>query len=363
MTEIAEVETNLHRVPLAAALTDSTHGAMVDFELIVVQVRDTDGATGLGYTYTVNHGGAAVATMVERDLAPGLVGTDPGRIEQRWQEMWWRLHYGGRGGHATSAISAVDIALWDLLGHRTGTPLWRLFGGFDPVVPVYAGGIDLELSVGELLAQADRFLDEGFRAVKMKVGRPDLRDDVERVAAMRAHLGDGFPLMVDANMRWTVDEALRAVGALQPFDLTWIEEPTIPDDLAGNARIVASGGHAIAAGENLHTIYEFANAIGARALTLPEPDVSNIGGFTTFRKVAALAEAGNLRLTSHGVHDLTVHAMAAAPHRTFMEAHGFGLTAFIAQPMAIVDGAVTAPDRPGHGVELDLEALRRLAPH
>ncbi|WP_353827720.1 mandelate racemase/muconate lactonizing enzyme family protein [Agromyces sp. SYSU T0242] len=360
MTTIQRVRTDLYRVPLKRDLTDSTHGVMMDFELITVRVEDSDGAVGVGYTYTVNHGGAAVATMIERDLTGCLVGADPARIEQRWQDMWWRLHYAGRGGHQTSAMSAVDIALWDLAGIRAGMPLWRLFGGYDPVVPVYAGGIDLELPLEALLDQADGFRTEGFRAIKMKVGRADLREDVARVAAMREHLGEGFPLMVDANMKWSVDEALRAARAFLPFDLTWIEEPTIPDDLPGNARIVALGGHAIAAGENLHTIYDFSNAIDAGALTLPEPDVSNIGGYTTFRKVAALAEARNLRLTSHGVHDLTVHALAATPSRTFMEAHGFGLDEYIAEPMTIVDGFVTAPERPGHGVDLDFHGLQEL---
>ncbi|MGV8966645.1 MAG: mandelate racemase/muconate lactonizing enzyme family protein [Cellulomonas sp.] len=363
MATIERVRTDLFRVPLEHKLTDSTHGVMMDFELITVRIDDSDGRTGLGYTYTVNHGGAAVATMVERDLAPGLVGTEADRIEQRWQDMWWRLHYAGRGGHATSAISAVDIALWDLRGVAAGLPLWKLFGGFDPTVPVYAGGIDLELSTPELLDQTDAFLAEGFRAIKMKVGRADLREDVARVAAMREHLGDGFPLIVDANMKWTVDGALRAARALAPFDLGWIEEPTIPDDLRGNARIVAGAGHAIAGGENLHTLYEFAAAIDAGAMTLPEPDVSNIGGYTVFRKVSALAEAHNLLLTSHGVHDLTVHLLAAAPHRTYMEAHGFGLTRFIADPMPVLDGCVTAPDRPGHGVELDFDQLTHRAPH
>ncbi|WP_228379275.1 mandelate racemase/muconate lactonizing enzyme family protein [Demequina rhizosphaerae] len=335
---------------------------MMDFELITVRITDSDGATGVGYSYTVNHGGAAVATMVDRDLADGLIGHEAYAIEQRWQDMWWRLHYAGRGGHQTSAISAVDIALWDLIGVRAEAPLWKLFGGYDPKVPVYAGGIDLEFPLGALLDQADRFVAEGYRAIKMKVGRADLREDVARVAAMRDHLGDGFTLMADANMRWTVDEALRASRALEQFDLTWLEEPTIPDDVRGHARIVAEGRHAIAAGENLHTIYEFAHAIDSGAVTLPEPDVSNIGGYTGFRKVAALAEARNLRLTSHGVHDLTVHAMAAAPHRTFMEAHGFGLEDFIAHPMEIEDGCTTAPERPGHGVVLDFDRLGALIP-
>ncbi|MGV8897115.1 MAG: mandelate racemase/muconate lactonizing enzyme family protein [Rhodoglobus sp.] len=361
MAIIERVRTDLYRIPLKRHLTDSTHSVMMDFELITVRIDDADGATGVGYTYTVNSGGAAVATMIERDLASILIGTDADLIEQRWRDMWWCLHYAGRGGHQTSAMSAVDIALWDLQGARSGLPLWKLFGGFDPVVPVYAGGIDLELPLADLLAQADGFIAAGFTAIKMKVGRPLLRDDVERVGAMRDHLGADFPLMVDANMKWTVDEALRAARALQPFDLGWIEEPTIPDDLAGNARIVAHGGHAIAGGENLHTLYDFVNTINAGAVTLPEPDVSNIGGYTAFRKVAALAEAHNLRLTSHGVHDLTVHAMAASPHRTYMEAHGFGLEDYIAEPMKIIDGTVTAPDAPGHGVKLDFDGLASLA--
>ncbi len=309
MAQIASVQTDLYRVPLKRTLTDSMHGTMMDFELITVRITDADGASGLGYTYTVNHGGAAVATMIQRDLTDALVGQEAYAIERRWQDMWWRLHYAGRGGHQTSAISAVDIALWDLIGVRAGAPLWKLFGGFDPVVPVYAGGIDLDFPLEALLDQTDRFVAEGFRAIKMKVGREDLREDVARVEAMRGHLGDGFTLMADANMRWSVDEAIRASRALAEYDLTWLEEPTIPDDVRGHARIVTEGCHAIAAGENLHTIYEFAHAIDAGAVTLPEPDVSNIGGYTGFRKVAALAEARNLRLTSHGVHDLTVHAM------------------------------------------------------
>lgn len=361
MATIERIRTDLFRVPLAHALTDSTHGVMMDFELITVRIDDSDGASGMGYTYTVNHGGAAVATMIENDFSPALLGKDPSAIEARWQDLWWRLHYAGRGGHQTSAISAVDIALWDLAGVRASSPLWRLFGGYDPVVPVYAGGIDLELPLDALLRQADRFLEKGFRAIKMKVGRPDLREDVQRVAAMRDHLGEAFPLMVDANMKWTVDQALRAARAFSPYDLTWIEEPTIPDDIAGHIRIVREGGHAIAAGENLHTIYEFAHAIEAGALTLPEPDVSNVGGYTAFRKVSALAEARNLPLTSHGVHDLTVHALAAAPHRTFMEAHGFGLEDYMAEPMPIVDGCVTAPELPGHGVQLDFSRLMVVA--
>jgi hypothetical protein len=130
------------------------------------------------------------------------------------------------------ALSALDIALWDLKARRANLPLFRLLGGFDARVPCYAGGIDLDLSVDALLKQTDGNLTMGFRAIKMKVGRPELASDVTRVQAMRKHLGNGFPLMADANMKWTVEEAIRAARAFQPYDLAWLEEPIIPDDIA-----------------------------------------------------------------------------------------------------------------------------------
>jgi L-alanine-DL-glutamate epimerase-like enolase superfamily enzyme len=357
---IRGVRADHYVIPLPTALSDSTHGTMEGFELVTVRVRDAEGAEGVGYTYTVGAGGGAVHALIARDLAPRLVGREAERIEERWQAMWWALHYGGRGGFAALAVSAVDIALWDLRARRLRVPLWRLLGGFDPRVPCYAGGIDLDFSLDALLKQTDDNLARGFRAIKMKVGRPSLREDVERVRAMRQHLGPDFPLMVDANMRWTVDEAIRAAHALREFAPVWLEEPTIPDDVPGHARIVREGGLPIAAGENLHTLHEFRALIVAGGVTFPEPDVTNCGGITTFLKVCHLAEAFNLPVTSHGAHDVTVHLLAAVPNRSYLEAHGFGLDRFIAEPLRLDNGAAIAPDRPGHGVEFDWKALERV---
>ena len=240
MARIAEIETGFYRIPLSITLSDSTHGEIKAFELLTVRVRDSDGAEGVGYTYTVGRNGGAVADIMRRELPELVVGLEADDTEALWQHVWWRLHYGGRGGPTVLALSALDIAVWDLKAKRAALPLWRLLGGFDANVPCYAGGIDLDLPVDALLKQTDDNLGKGFRAIKMKVGRPDLGSDVARVAAMRKHLGDGFPLMADANMKWTVEEAIRAARALQPYDLTWLEEPIIPDDVAGHARILAS---------------------------------------------------------------------------------------------------------------------------
>lgn len=355
--EIISLESALYRVPLAVPLSDSTHGEIPSFELITVRIRDDQGLEGLGYTYTVGVAGLAIQALIERYLEPDLVGQDPGRIEHLWKRMWWRLHYSGRGGTASFAISAVDIALWDLCGKRQGAPLWRVLGGHNPRVKVYAGGVDLHFPVEALLDQARRFLARQYGAIKMKVGRPRLSEDIARVKAVRELIGPDVPLMVDANMGWSVEQAVRASRALAEFDITWLEEPTIPDDLAGHVRISREGALPIAAGENLHTLYEFQNFITAGAVAFPEPDVSNCGGITVWMKVARLAEAHNLPVTSHGVHDLHVHTLAAVPNASYLEGHGFGLEEYLRHPLRIEKGEAIAPDRPGHGVELDWEKL------
>jgi len=358
--QIQEVQADHYRIPLPVALSDSTHGTIRAFELITVRVRDAEGAEGVGYTYTVGTGGAAVLALIARDLAPLLAEREAERIEDTWQAMWWALHYGGRGGAQVLAISAVDIALWDLHARRQRAPLWRILGGFDPRVPCYAGGIDLDFPLDALLRQTDEHLARGFRAIKMKVGRPSLHDDLERVRAMRAHLGRGFPLMVDANMRWSADEAIRAARALRDFDLVWLEEPIIPDDVPGHVRVVREGGLPVAAGENLHTLHEFRALIDAGGVTFPEPDVTNCGGVTVFMKICHLAEAFNLPVTSHGAHDVAVHLLAAAPNRSYLEAHGFGLDRYIAEPLRLEEGRAVAPDTLGHGVQFDWKALEIL---
>ncbi len=356
---IVSLETGHYRIELPVPLSDSTHGIMTHFELVTVRLRDSDGVEGVGYTYTTGAGGVAVHALIDQGLRPVLVGADPDQIEALWHRMWWRLHYGGRGGSVSLAVSAADIALHDLKARRLGTPLWRMLGGFDPAVPCYAGGIDLEFTLDALLKQTDDNLAKGFRAIKMKVGRARLSEDAARVAAMRRHLGDDFPLMADANMKWTVDQSIRAARSFRDQNLTWLEEPTIPDDVAGHARIVREGGVPIATGENLHTLHEFTQMIAAGGVTFPEPDVTNCGGITVFMKVAHLAEAFNLPLTSHGAHDLTVHLMAAAPNRSYLEVHGFGLDRFIASPMRMVDGNAIAPDGAGHGIVFDWAGLER----
>ena len=356
--KITDLSAACYRIPLASPLTDATHGRHDHYDLVTVEVVAEGGRTGLGYTYTVHAGGAAILALIERDLAPLLLGAHAGAIESLWRRMWQWTHYIGRGGIAAFAISAVDIALWDLSGQVRQEPLWRVLGAdaANPV-PAYVGGIDLLLPLDELLKQTRHALGGGFRAVKMKVGRDALGEDLERVAAMRDLVGADTALMVDANMRWSVDEAVAAARELERFGVYWLEEPIEPDDYEGHRQVAERGGLPLAAGENLRTVSEFTHLIGAGGVAFPEPDVSNIGGISAWMKVAELAAEHGLPVTSHGVHELHVHLLAAVPNASFLEVHGFATERFVRQPPRLECGAALPPDRPGHGVELDRAAL------
>ena len=357
--QVRRVHVSRYTVPLPRVAEDATHGSISCFSLITVRARTRDGVEGVGYTYTVGRtGGAAIASVIADDLVPVVLNRDSRRIEQIWRSMHQATHYLGHGGPTSFAISAMDIALWDIKAKAVREPLWRLLGAADPNVQAYAGGIDLNLPIDELEAQTRASLKQGFRAIKMKVGRPRLREDVERVLAMRHWIGPDAPLMVDANMKWTVEEAIKASHAFAEHDVYWLEEPTAPWDVPGHVRIQREGALPVAAGENLRTLPEFEGMISAGGVAFPEPDVSNCGGITGWMKVARLAEARNLPVTSHGVHDLHVSLLAAVPNASFLEVHGFGLDTYLRMPLTIRAGCATPPEAPGHGVQFRWNLLR-----
>ena len=353
---ITSVKTDHYVIELPRVLEDSMHGAMTAFEVVTARVTDSDGATGVGYTFTCGVNGGAIANILHREMTPRVLGRDPSLIEAIWKDLWWAFHYGGRGGPTVLGLSALDMALWDLKAKRADMPLWRLLGGYDPRVPCYAGGIDIDLTPQELVEQTHQNFAKGHRAIKMKVGRERLSEDVAKMAALRDAFGADMPLMADANMKYTVDGAIRAARAFRDFDLVWFEEPIPPDDPLGHRRILTEGGIPIASGENLRSHWEFRVAI-ENGVTFPEPDVTNCGGVTPFMKIARMAEAFHLPVTSHGAHDITVQLLAACPNRSYLEAHGFGLEAYMVHPFEIEEGHVTASERPGHGVAFDWDRL------
>ncbi len=355
---VQQIRLEHYDIPLPQVLSDSTHGRIASFGLNTARVTTEEGLEGLGYSYVVgNIGGSAIHSLLRDNLAPFLRNTDPVAINTLWYQMWWYVHFVGRGGLASFALATLDIALWDLLGKAAQLPWYQLLGGSRRPIAVYAGGIDLQLTLAELLQQTDGFLEQGFEAIKMKVGRSNLDEDAARVAAMRNHLGADFPLMVDANMQWEPDEAILAAQALAPLNVYWLEEPVIPDAYAEHARIAKEGGLPIATGENLHSLHEFELMLSLGKVAFPEPDLVTLGGVTPWLQVAQLCLEQGLPVTTHGVHDLHVQLLAAIPNSSYLEVHGFGLERFMSEPLTLRNGHMLPPDRPGHGVVLDEKAL------
>ncbi len=357
MAKIATFETNLYRIPLPTPVRGASTGIMSDFDMVMVRLTDDDGVEGTGYTAVMLGQGASIATMIDTVYGDIVSEGDPRAIEGLWAKMWKRQHYAGRGAPASFAIAAIDTALWDLRARAFDEPLWRLLGGHDPAVRAYAGNIDLNFPLEKAVEGACRSEAAGFRSIKTRLGKPTLKEDLARITAVREALDPDTELMADANEAWRPDQALRALRALRPLDLVWVEEPITPDDFSGYAHLRAHGGVPLSAGENLHTLAEFAQLIGARGIDFPEPDLTTCGGITPWMKVAHLAEANALPVTSHGAHDIHVHLLAAVPNAAYLEVHGFGLDAYMADPLEMRDGLAIAPERPGHGITWNWGAL------
>src|SRR5229473_7615304 len=353
---------------------------------LIVEVETDGGIIGIG---EAGLGGGATADVIEKDLAPMLVGQDPLLIEGLWQRMFAQTRQYGRRGIVMNAISGMDIALWDIAGKVAKLPVYRLLGGARDRVEAYAsGGFYQEgKSAADLAGEAEGYRARGFRGMKMKIGRNpstqthlrqligqaefcevEPEEDLARVAAVRQALGPHAKLMVDVNCAWSPAIAIEMGRAMEPHHIYWIEEPVATDDIEGSAEVARALATPIAGYETELGLYGFRELISRGAVDIVQPDLAWSGGFSEGRRIAAYAHAHHRMVAPHAFAGAvllvaSLHFAAAIPNGLVLE--------WDQNPNAIrdellkeklrleSDGTVTLPDRPGLGIELDRTAVER----
>lgn len=346
-------------VPVETVRTDAKQ-AFLKQETIFVEIHTDDGASGLGYSYTIGTGGTAVLAMLDDYLLPRLRGLDSDAVESVWRELYDATRATAVGAITSLALAAIDTALWDRRCRVVGLPLSVLAGGAKDRVPVYDTEIGwLHLSVDEIAAGARAAVDGGARGVKIKVGKPSAAEDAERLRAVREAIGRDADLMVDANQAFTLPEALRRTHALEEVDALWFEEPLPADDVLGHELLARQTSVAIAVGESMYSTGQFGEYLGRRAVGIVQPDVARVGGITPWLKVAHAAEAHNIQVCPHFLMEIHVSLCAAVPNSRYVE-YIPQLRAVTRSEMQLVDGYAVAPTTPGLGIDWDRDALDNL---
>lgn len=355
--KIKDVVVNYYRIPSNEDRGDSIQDVAC-IEMPFVRIYTDNGLCGTGYTYTLGKGGKSISKFIEQDLRDLIIGEEINNIEKIWSKMWWGTHWVGRTGLSQLAIAAVDVALWDLLAKERDLPLYKLLGGYRDKVPTYGSdGGWLSWDIDKILEAMKKYIESGFKAVKMKVGKEDYLEDIKRVKAVREFIGDDIYLMVDANQKWNTAEAVKIGKLLEEYDLFWLEEPIIPDDRTGHIKISRHLDTQIALGESLYSKYDFKEYFIADAVGIVQADVLRVGGITEWIKIAHMAEAFDLKMAPHHIMELHLQLVAAVPNGLYVEYIPW-LEEVIKNPLKPEDGILTLPQISGHGVLFDEDRLK-----
>lgn len=353
--KITALETDRLRMPPGRRYYDAIHEFGAGSGAVVLRLRTDAGITGWASSSfgTVEGGPRVLQTILEEEVKPLLLGKDPAFPRRIRAELWRALEYHGVTGIVQFALAAVDIALWDILGKALGVPVYKILGACWDRMPVYSmcgwyyeGDRDLS----EYRRSLETAFEQGYRAVKIKVGRGPVDDDERRIRLALDLAGRGRRVMVDANQAFNRNEALRRGRLYQQMGCFWYEEPLPPHEMEGYAELAAALDIRVATGENLYTKYQFADLIARRGADVVQPDNRRAGGVCEWMEIAAVADAFGLELASHGGGGANLNMLLAMPNAIYMETSG---------PQKLVDGEMPAPEEPGMGTEVSAERIRK----
>ena len=356
--KITDIRTHWVDIPLPEPIGTAIH--RVEAISGIAVFIDTDaGVTGEGLMWCMGTRRLPLLDAMVMSLAPVVVGRDPSEISGIWSDMWADINFFGHKGVTLFGIAAIDMALWDIAGKSRGEPVHRLLGtARDRIRAYHSGGLWVSLSTDELVAQAKSFVADGFRAMKMRFGKPTVAEDIERLAAVREAIGPDIDLMADANQGFSVSRAIRQGRAIEPYNLVWFEEPVQAYDLEGSARVAAEIDTPIASGETEYARYGFRDMLERKSADVLMPDLERVGGFSEYIRVANMAAAFDVPVSPHLYTEQAAQLCAAVPNCEYSEYMPW-FSVLYREDLEFVDGDLMVPDRPGLGFTFDPEALEK----
>ena len=361
MSVIADIEVHLFKVPLPRPWGPLVHQNY----LVTCKLRDSEGYIGTGFTWTPQVGARAIATLLVHDCRDLIRGwpTHPAVV---WDRLWRSLHEAGGGGITTLAIAAIDTALWDLTLRRSSVTLGQHLGMVRKSVRAYGSGINYDDDLETLSEQARRWVNADYHGVKIKVGHPSLQEDIRRCQIVREIIGPERRLMIDANQRWSLDQAMRAIDALSQFDIHWVEEPILADDIEGYQVLRSRVRTPLAMGENQRTIFEFRRVLSLRACDVIQPNVARVGGITPFLRIASFGQSSGVRVCPHHLPEISAQlAMCLSGEEMIEDIEDSSFVRLGILKSASVELAKATvrlrEELPGIGIDFDFDRLAEFA--
>lgn len=353
---ISDIRTHLLSVPFVDP-PKTGFLTLDNIDLLVVEVETKSGVVGTGHLHPLAGGMRTLDMCVHEMLKPLLIGEDASDVEGLWRKMWDATFIQGRMGITVMAQSALDMALWDAKGRAEGKSLWQLWGGKGDPLPIYGSGCFRGLGHDGMIEKAERYVRQGFKAIKMQVAHCFTHDeDVANVGDMRAALGDDIDILVDVNQGWTADEAIEVGKKLDDFNIGWLEEPVMADDFDGYHRIADAIQTPVVGGENNFTHHDFKPWFESKKIPILQPDVMR-GGYTELLVIADHANRAGLKIAPHVFPEVSTHICASIPNPSWVEYMGWYDHLWV-EPVPPVNGFITPPDRPGHGLDFKPELFK-----